>query len=512
MEDAAITQSEMEEAFKRICDRHRIPRPQTQYRLGAKTYDFAWPELRLIVETDSWLAHGTPYAFQADRSTSNQLQLNGWMILRFTWKDVTKRSRRVATAVKEALKGRSASSDPPRRPPRPRPATAASRRRPPTAAPSRGHGTGSGPHRDREAITRHHVDHLAVTIARRQPHLRRARRGRTRSRRSSGARRPSRPRHPRARSARSCRARWRSPPSEPARRGGSRGGGGPPEWPGPTTRPQGGTCGGGAGGGGPLAPLPRRQLQRRRGEVLVVDQRQQVRDAVQPRAALVVGVHHVPRRDLDVGVAEHLVLGARVVDPAGARLEVHRAQLPAAHRIVHRAWKRRSCSSSLTENQYLISMIPERRSIRSNSGQERMNSSYSRSVQNPITRSTPARLYQERSKRTISPAAGGAARSAGSTTASSRARSAPRARRHGRPVGFVRSAMRLITPPLPAASRPSKITTILRPFALTYSPHHHPAAYAGTATAASTFSDGVATSASTRPIPAMTAVARNPRA
>ena len=37
---------------------------------------------------------------------------------------------------------------------------------------------------------------------------------------------------------------------------------------------------------------------------------------------------------------------------------------------------------------------------------ERMNSSYSRSVQNPITRSTPARLYHERSNRTISPAAG----------------------------------------------------------------------------------------------------------
>ena len=51
-------------------------------------------------------------------------------------------------------------------------------------------------------------------------------------------------------------------------------------------------------------------------------------------------------------------------------------------------------------------MIPERTSMRSNSGQERMNSWYSSSVQKPITRSTPARLYQERSNRTTSPAAG----------------------------------------------------------------------------------------------------------
>ena len=44
--------------------------------------------------------------------------------------------------------------------------------------------------------------------------------------------------------------------------------------------------------------------------------------------------------------------------------------------------------------------------MRSNSGQERRNSWYSASVQKPITRSTPARLYQVRSNRTISPAAG----------------------------------------------------------------------------------------------------------
>ena len=51
-------------------------------------------------------------------------------------------------------------------------------------------------------------------------------------------------------------------------------------------------------------------------------------------------------------------------------------------------------------------MIPERTSIRSNSGHERMNSWYCASVQKPMTRSTPARLYQLRSNRTISPAAG----------------------------------------------------------------------------------------------------------
>src|SRR5664280_1416451 len=68
--------------------------------------------------------------------------------------------------------------------------------------------------------------------------------------------------------------------------------------------------------------------------------------------------------------------------------------------LLIRSWKRRSCSSSLTENQYLIRMTPERISIRSNSGAVLRKSWYSPSVQKPITCSTPARLYQLRSNST----------------------------------------------------------------------------------------------------------------
>ena len=67
---------------------------------------------------------------------------------------------------------------------------------------------------------------------------------------------------------------------------------------------------------------------------------------------------------------------------------------------------KRSCSSSLTLNQYLTRMMPVRMSISSNGGQARKNSATCSSVQKPMTRSTPARLYQERSKMTHSPAAG----------------------------------------------------------------------------------------------------------
>ena len=101
--EASVTQSMMEDRFLTICTRHKLPAPDTQHRIGAKRYDFAWPQHKVVVETDSWLAHANQVAFQADRSQTNALQLAGWLVLRFTWADLTRRSRATAAAVNQAL-------------------------------------------------------------------------------------------------------------------------------------------------------------------------------------------------------------------------------------------------------------------------------------------------------------------------------------------------------------------------------------------------------------------------
>jgi hypothetical protein len=73
---------------------------------------------------------------------------------------------------------------------------------------------------------------------------------------------------------------------------------------------------------------------------------------------------------------------------------------------IRRMMKRVRCSDWVTENQNLTRCSPERISIRSNSGASRMNSLYSSCELKCMTRSTPARLYHERSNMTISPAPG----------------------------------------------------------------------------------------------------------
>src|SRR5260370_7294994 len=70
---------------------------------------------------------------------------------------------------------------------------------------------------------------------------------------------------------------------------------------------------------------------------------------------------------------------------------------------VSRPRNRRCCSSSLTENQYLRSRTPSSTSSRSKIGHWCMNRLYSVGVQNPMTCSTPPRLYQLPPTSTSSP-------------------------------------------------------------------------------------------------------------
>ena len=134
-----------------------------------------------------------------------------------------------------------------------------------------------------------------------------------------------------------------------------------------------------------------------------------------------------------------------------------------------RLFSRRVCSPALTSSQYFSSTIPSSVMAFSTPGVSCRNRSVSSGVQNPITGSTPARLYQLRSKITTSPAAGKCGRYRWMYICDfSRPVGAGRATtRNTR--GLTRSVIRLIVPPFPAVSRPSNTTQILAPVALTHS-------------------------------------------
>lgn len=59
---------------------------QHRVRIGNRTVrvDLAFPELKIAIEYDGWDAHRTRGAFDADRARANELEVRGWLVLRFT--------------------------------------------------------------------------------------------------------------------------------------------------------------------------------------------------------------------------------------------------------------------------------------------------------------------------------------------------------------------------------------------------------------------------------------------
>jgi len=62
--------------------------------------DFAYPDMRLAIEVDGWLSHGSRPAFHADRRRGNELVSVGWTVLRFTWDDIVRHPSAVARRLR----------------------------------------------------------------------------------------------------------------------------------------------------------------------------------------------------------------------------------------------------------------------------------------------------------------------------------------------------------------------------------------------------------------------------
>jgi very-short-patch-repair endonuclease len=65
--------------------------------------DLAMPELKIAIEADGGAVHSTPDAVFRDRRRQNILTSLGWIVLRFTWRDVTADEARVVAEVRAAV-------------------------------------------------------------------------------------------------------------------------------------------------------------------------------------------------------------------------------------------------------------------------------------------------------------------------------------------------------------------------------------------------------------------------
>jgi hypothetical protein len=80
-----------------------LPAPHLQYRLvlpdGPVRLDAAWPDAKLAVEFDGAAFHSTPEARQRDLRRDAALAALGWVVVRFTYADITGRPGACAAQV-----------------------------------------------------------------------------------------------------------------------------------------------------------------------------------------------------------------------------------------------------------------------------------------------------------------------------------------------------------------------------------------------------------------------------
>lgn len=89
-----ITESDLEDLFRKIVASSSYPLPETQHRLFDASgvfvgrFDFAYPTRMAIVETDSEGFHMDPVSFQRDREKQNRAHALGWTVYRVTWRQL----------------------------------------------------------------------------------------------------------------------------------------------------------------------------------------------------------------------------------------------------------------------------------------------------------------------------------------------------------------------------------------------------------------------------------------
>jgi len=103
------TESELEFQLAALLRGWGFPDPVRQLGLPWRSsregrVDFAYPDLRLIIEADGRAWHSTVEAFDSDRSRDNLAQLAGWRVLRITWPMMQDRPAETRALIAEAFR------------------------------------------------------------------------------------------------------------------------------------------------------------------------------------------------------------------------------------------------------------------------------------------------------------------------------------------------------------------------------------------------------------------------
>jgi len=97
------TRSEAERRLKRLITKAEIEWPVFNQPLLGVRPDALWMRQKVVVEVDGYQAHGHWAAFQRDRARDRRLIAAGFIVLRFTWHQLTEKPLQVVAEIARTL-------------------------------------------------------------------------------------------------------------------------------------------------------------------------------------------------------------------------------------------------------------------------------------------------------------------------------------------------------------------------------------------------------------------------
>jgi very-short-patch-repair endonuclease len=101
--ELARTRSELEILLLSFCQKQRLPIPEVNVDLHGWLLDAVWPAQKVVVEVDGWQGHRTPAQLERDHQRDLELRAAGYIILRYTWRQLTKTPAAVARDLRRYL-------------------------------------------------------------------------------------------------------------------------------------------------------------------------------------------------------------------------------------------------------------------------------------------------------------------------------------------------------------------------------------------------------------------------
>jgi very-short-patch-repair endonuclease len=100
-------ESDLETLMLDVLRAHGVPMPQRQIPvsvLGERyRLDLAYIREKVVLEVDGYGTHALRPAFEGDRLRQNRLALQGWLVLRFTWRRIRRDPAGIAAELRQAL-------------------------------------------------------------------------------------------------------------------------------------------------------------------------------------------------------------------------------------------------------------------------------------------------------------------------------------------------------------------------------------------------------------------------